>query len=64
MNTLNELWQYVCKSRNGGYDLIQFYVKNPNDIAKAFWHGVLTVLEIEGKITQEQGWHIWKEITE
>ncbi len=44
--------------------LMQFYVKNPNDVAKAFWNGVLTVLEIEGKITQEQGMKIWKEITE
>ena len=61
METLSEVWKYLCQKP--GYDLMQFYVKNPNEVAKAFWHGVLTVLEIEGKITQEQGMKIWEEIT-
>lgn len=61
METLNEVWKYLCKKP--GYDLMQFYVPNPNEVAKAFWHGVLTVLEIEGKITNEQGMKIWGELT-
>lgn len=61
METWNEVWKYLCQ--RPGYDLMQFYVKNPNDVAKAFWNGVLTVLELEGRITKEQGWKIWKEIT-
>lgn len=60
MNTLNEVWKYLCQ--RPGYDLMQFYVKNPNEVAKAFWNGVLTVLEIEEKITQEQGMNIWNEL--
>ncbi len=61
METWHEVWQYLCQ--RPGYDLMQFYVKNPNETAKAFWNGVLTVLELEGRITREQGWNIWKEIT-
>lgn len=60
MNTLNEVWKYLCQ--RPGYDLMQFYVKNPNEVAKAFWNGVLVVLEIEGKITKEQGMNIWNEL--
>ena len=60
METWNDVWKYLCKKP--GYDLMQFYVKNPNEVAKAFWHGVLTALEIEGAITREQGMKIWKEI--
>ena len=60
MKTWNEVWKYLCQKP--GYDLMQFYVKNPNETAKAFWNGVLTVLELEGKITQEDGMKIWKEI--
>lgn len=61
METYNEVWKYLCQKP--GYDLMQFYVKNPNEIAKGFWNGVLTVLEIEGKITNEQAMKIWNEIT-
>lgn len=60
MKTLHEVWKYLCKKH--GHDLMQYYVKNPNDVAKAFWHGVLTVLEIEGKITAEDGMNIWNEL--
>lgn len=60
MKTWNEVWKYLCKKP--GYDLMQYYVTNPNDEAKCFWHGVLTVLEIEGKITSDEGWDIWQEI--
>ena len=63
METLNEVWQYLCKGTEG-YNILQFYVPNPNQVALAFWHGTLTVLEIEGKITKEQGMKIWKELTE
>lgn len=62
MNTWNDVWKYLCKKP--GHDLMQYYVSNPNQVALAFWHGVLTVLEIEGQITSEQGMNIWKEITE
>ncbi len=60
MKTLNDVWKYLCQKN--GYDLMQFYVKNPNEVAQAFWNGVLTVLEIEGKITHEDGMNIWNEL--
>ncbi len=60
MKTWSEVWKYLCKKP--GYDLMQYYVKNPNDVSKAFWHGVLTVLEIEGKVTIEDANNIWNEI--
>lgn len=62
MKTWNEVWKYLCKNKSG-YDLMQFYVANPNEVAKAFWHGVLTILEIEGKVTNEDANNIWNEIT-
>ena len=62
MKTWNDVWKYLV-SKGGAYDLMQFYVKNPNDVAKGFWNGVLTVLEIEGKVTKEDGMNIWNEIT-
>lgn len=61
MKTLNDVWKYLCQKP--GYNLTQFYVKNPNEVAKAFWNGVLTVLEIEGKISNEDGMNIWNELT-
>ena len=60
MKTWNEVWKYLCKKN--GRDLMQYYVKNPNETAKAFWHGVLTVLELEGKIENEDAINIWNEI--
>ena len=60
MKTYSDLWKYICQK--GGYNYMQFYVSNPNDVAKAFWHGVLTVLEIEGKISNEDANNIWNEI--
>ena len=63
MNTLNDVWKYLCKGKPGnGTCLSQFYVSNPNEVAQAFWNGVLTVLEIENKITSEQGTKIWNEL--
>ena len=62
MNTWNKIWEYLCKSKRG-YDYSQYFVDKPNEIAKAFWHGVLTILEIEGKITNENANNIWCEIT-
>ena len=65
MDTLNAVWKYLCKGKPGnGTGLSQFYVSNPNEVAQAFWNGVLTVLEIEGKITSEGGMKIWKELIE
>ena len=62
--TLNDVWKYLCAGKSGnGINLSQFYVNNPNETAKAFWNGVLTVLEIEGKISEANGWNIWKELT-
>ena len=60
MKTYSDLWKYICQK--AGYNYMQFYVSNPNDVAKAFWNGVLTVLEIEGKITNEDANNIWNEI--
>jgi len=60
MKTWNDVWKYLCKKN--GYDLMQFYCKNPNEVAKAFWNGVLTVLELEGKVTNEDANNIWNEI--
>ena len=60
MKTLEDVWKYLCQKPS--YDLMQFYVKNPNEVAQAFWNGVLTVLEIEGKITSEDGMNIWNEL--
>lgn len=60
MKTYSDLWKYICQK--AGYNYMQFYVSNPNEVAKAFWHGVLTVLEIEGKISNEDANSIWNEI--
>ena len=60
MKTYSDLWKYICQK--AGYNYMQFYVSNPNDVAKAFWNGVLTVLEIEGKISNEDANNIWNEI--
>ena len=60
MKTYSDLWKYICQK--AGYNYMQFYVSNPNDVAKAFWNGVLTVLEIEGKISNEDANKIWNEI--
>lgn len=62
MKTWNDVWKYLCKNKSG-HDFMQFYVANPNEVAKAFWHGVLTILEIEGKVTNEDANNIWNEIT-
>lgn len=62
MKTWNDVWKYLCKNKSG-HDYMQFYVANPNEVAKAFWHGVLTILEIEGKVTNEDANNIWNEIT-
>ena len=62
MEKLNDVWKYLCKKGNA-HSLSQFYVSNPNAVAQAFWNGVLTVLEIEGKISEEQGMMIWNELT-
>lgn len=61
MKTWNDLWKYICKNK-AGYNYTQFYVKNPNSVARAFWNGVLTILEIEGKIEIEDANNIWNEI--
>lgn len=61
MKTMNDLWKYICKHGNAR-EFAQFYVSNPNEVAKAFWNGVLTVLEIEGKITREEANLIWSDI--
>lgn len=61
MKTQQEVWEYLCN--NGfGRSCMQFYVSNPNEVAKAFWNGVLCVLEAEGKVTHEDGMKIWSEV--
>ena len=61
MKTLNDVWKYLCESGNAR-SLMQFYVSNPNEVAQAFWNGALTVLELEGKISHEDGMNIWNEL--
>lgn len=61
MKTWQDLWEYLCD--NGfGHSCSQFWVSNPNDVAKAFWNGMLCVLESEGKVTKEDANSIWDEI--
>jgi hypothetical protein len=62
METYNDVYRYLC-SKGYGRAIAQFYVQNPNEVAKAFWNGVLTTLEVDGKITSSASWNIWKEIT-
>lgn len=62
MKTLNDLWLYICKNTKNAYDYAQYYTANMNETAKAFWNGMLTVLEAEGKITKEDSLRIWYEI--
>lgn len=61
MNSLNELWQYMC-DKGSARNAIQFYVDDPNDIAKAFWNGILTGLEMEGRITRDEANRIWCDV--
>lgn len=61
MKTWNELWVYLC-DKGVARDIMQFYVSDPNDVAKAFWNGVLTGLEAGGEITREDANEIWCEI--
>lgn len=61
MNSLNELWQYMC-DKGAARNAVQFYVENPNDRAKAFWNGILTALEMEGKITRDEANKIWCDV--
>lgn len=64
METWSDVWVYLCNnSKARAYDLMQYYCENPNEIAKAFWNGVLTILEAEGKLSKENGINIWNEIT-
>lgn len=61
MKTWQDLWEYLCD--NGFcHSCSQFWVTNPNEIAKAFWNGMLCVLESEGKVTKEDANNIWNEI--
>lgn len=60
MKKWNEVWRYLCNLPR--YDLIRYYVNKPNEVSKAFWKGVLAVLELEGKITQEDSINIWNEM--
>ena len=62
MKTFEDLWNYICDCGRARA-CSQFYVSNPNETAKAFWNGMLTALEIEGKLTTEEANNIWKEIT-
>ena len=59
-----DLWRYISKDFGKAISCAKYYVKNPTPEAKAFWSGVLTVLEYEGVITRETGLSIWDEITE
>lgn len=61
MKTWNDVWQYLCNA-GFGRACSQFYCERPNETAKAFWNGILTVLEAEGKISGADATEIWNEI--
>lgn len=61
MKTWNELWGYMC-DKGEARNAVQFYVSDPNEVAKAYWNGVLTALEMEGVITRDDANEIWCEI--
>ena len=60
MKNLDDIWKYLC---DNGYarSCSQFYC-NKSETAKAFWNGMLTALEIEGKITTADASEIWREV--
>ena len=60
MRTYEDLWIYLCNS-GYGRSCSQFY-NSRSQTALAFWNGVLTALEIEGKVTKEDARNIWAEI--
>ena len=61
MKTWDDLWKYLCK--NGfGHCCFQFWFGNQNEVTKAFWNGMLCVLESEGNVTHEDANNIWNEI--
>ena len=62
ITTYDDLWQYIAQDFGRAISCAKYYIKNPTPEAKAFWHGVLTVLEYEGKIAKETGMSIWEEI--
>ena len=64
ITTWNDLWLYISKDFGRAISCAKYYVKHPTPEGEAFWHGVLTVLEYEGKITRETALSIWEEITE
>lgn len=61
VKTLHDVWVYLCETGRAR-DLSQYYCSDPNDIARAFWDGVLTVLELEHKITPKDANIIWNEL--
>ncbi len=61
MKTLNELWVYMC-DKGLARDAMQFYVSDPNEVAKAYWNGVLTALEMEGVINKDEANEIWCDV--
>ena len=61
MNSLNELWQYMC-DKGTARNALQFYVDDPNEIAKAYWNGMLTGLEMAGVITKDEANRIWCDV--
>ena len=62
MKTWNDVWVYLMQNDRNAFSCSQFYCSNPNEIAKAFWHGVLTVMELEHRLTREEANVIWDEI--
>lgn len=62
IKTFSDLWAFMCKSDNA-LSFIQYYTTNPNETARAFWIGVLSTLELTGKITHDRALLLWAEIT-
>ena len=60
MKTWNDVWKYICNHCNGR-DLLQYYGEQTQETL-AFWHGVLLILECDGKVTSSDAINIWKEI--
>ena len=61
MKTWNDVWQYLCNHCNAR-ELLRYYSSEQTVETLSFWHGVLLILECEGKVASADAINIWKEI--
>lgn len=62
IKTYADLWVFMCDSGDA-FALSRYYTTNPDETARAYWQGVLTTLELTGKITHARALLLWAEIT-